>query len=128
MAEIPTTDWTRINDAADRFECAWKAGPRPRIDDYLAEAEPRLRAALLEELLRVEIELRRGDGEAPVADEYALRFPEQTPVIEAVFRGKKSGPSGEDGATTSPPPGPRSAGLDPSPMASILAGLSRTIG
>src|SRR5262245_8901533 len=127
MAEIPTADWTRINDFADRFERAWKTGQRPRIEDYLAEGEPGLRAGLLEELLRVELELRRGDGEAPVADEYALRFPEQAPVIEAVFRGKKPGQSGEDGATSGPPvSGP--AGLDPSPMAGILAALSRTIG
>ena len=59
MSEIPTSDWTRINDAADRFERAWKDGPRPRIEDYLADVNPDLRAALLEELLRVEIrELR----------------------------------------------------------------------
>ncbi len=56
MAEIPNADWSRINGAADRFERAWKAGPRPRIEDYLAEAEPESRAALLEELLRVERE------------------------------------------------------------------------
>src|SRR5215469_14762412 len=38
MAEIHTWDWTRINDDADRFERAWKTGPQPRIEDYLAEA------------------------------------------------------------------------------------------
>ena len=39
MNEIPTSDWTWINAAADRFERAWKQGPRPRIEDYLAEVE-----------------------------------------------------------------------------------------
>jgi hypothetical protein len=39
MSEIPTNDWTWINAAADRFERAWKQGPRPRIEDYLAEGE-----------------------------------------------------------------------------------------
>ncbi len=39
MGEISNSDWTRINDAADGFEQAWNRGPRPRIEDYLAEAE-----------------------------------------------------------------------------------------
>ena len=42
VAEIPTGDWTWINAAAERFERAWKKGPRPRIEDFLAEVpEPR---------------------------------------------------------------------------------------
>ena len=65
MSEIPTSDWTWINAAADRFERAWKQGPRPRIEDYLTEVEEAQRPALLEELLRVEVELRRCDGEEP---------------------------------------------------------------
>ena len=59
MREIPTADWSWINTAADRFERAWKQGQRPRIEDYLAEADESRWAALLEELLRVESELRR---------------------------------------------------------------------
>jgi hypothetical protein len=85
MAEIPSADWTRINDAADRFERDWKQGLRPRIEDYLAEAEPGLRAALLEELLRVEIELRCKEGQGPGA-----------------------------GTTASPNPRPSGPSLDPS--------------
>ena len=37
MAEIPTSDWTWINAAADRFERDWKQGQRPMIESYLAE-------------------------------------------------------------------------------------------
>ena len=59
MNEIPTADWTWINAAADRFERAWKDGPRPRIEDYLAEVDESRWPRLLEELLRVERELRR---------------------------------------------------------------------
>jgi tRNA A-37 threonylcarbamoyl transferase component Bud32 len=108
MAEIPTADWSRINAAADCFERAWKAGPRPRIEDYLAEAEPELRAALLEELVRVERELRRGEGEDPAPEEYSLRFSQQADLIRAVFgpgpdrpdaEGQRPGP-----ATTAPVP------------------------
>ncbi len=75
MGETPTSDWTWINAAADRFERAWKQGPRPRIEDYLAEVDELRRVALLQELLRVECELRRRAGEEPVVAEYALGFP-----------------------------------------------------
>jgi WD40 repeat protein len=85
MAETPTSDWTWINAAADRFERAWKHGPRPRIEDYLAEVDEQRRPRLLEELLRVECELRRRAGEEPVVAEYAPCFPEHAALIEAVF-------------------------------------------
>jgi hypothetical protein len=85
MNEIPAADWTRINAAADRFERAWKSGPRPRIEDYLAEAEPELRTALFDELVRVELELRRCAGEDPTAEEYRGRFPEFVASVDALF-------------------------------------------
>jgi WD40 repeat protein len=85
MAETASSDWTWINAAADRFERAWKQGPRPRIEDYLAEVDEERRVALLEELLRVECELRGCSGEEPVVAEYAARFAEHAALIEAVF-------------------------------------------
>ncbi len=85
MSEIPTNDWTWINAAADGFERAWKQGPRPRIEDYLAEVEESRQAALLEELLRVELELRGRDGEEPDRDDYAARFPHHTGLVEALL-------------------------------------------
>ncbi len=100
MSAIPTSDWTWINAAADRFERAWKQGPRPRIEEYLAEADPGLLPALLEELLRVELELRRRDGEHPTPAEYTARFPQYAGSIEAAFglapdRSAASGPRHE---------------------------------
>ena len=65
MSEIPTSDWTWINAAADRFERDWKKGPRPRIEDYLAEVDESRWPRLLEELLRVERELLRRAGAEP---------------------------------------------------------------
>jgi WD40 repeat protein/tRNA A-37 threonylcarbamoyl transferase component Bud32 len=85
VSKIPTSDWTWINAAADRFERAWKQDPRPRIEDYLAEVEESQRPALLEELLRVDVELRIRDGEEPGPDDYAARFPHHTSLIRAVF-------------------------------------------
>ena len=75
MAEIPTGDWSWINEAAERFERAWKKGTRPRIEDYLKEVEEQQRPRLLDELLKVEIELRRKVGEQPTLEEYHDRFP-----------------------------------------------------
>jgi hypothetical protein len=85
MGETPRSDWTWINAAADRFERAWKQGTRPRIENYLAEVDEPRRVALLDELLRVELELRRRAGDDPAPAEYAARFPEHAAVIEAVF-------------------------------------------
>ena len=59
VSEIPMSDWTWINAAADRFERAWKQGERPRIEDHLTAVEESQRPALLMELIRVELELRR---------------------------------------------------------------------
>ncbi len=88
MSEFPASDWTEINAAADRFERGWKQAARPRIEDFLAEVNEDQRARLLEELLRVEIELLRRDGEQPTADEYRRRFPGHTTSIESVFAPK----------------------------------------
>jgi WD40 repeat protein len=85
VSEIPSSDWTWINATADRFERTWKQEPRPRIEDFLAEVDEERRPRLLEELLRVECELRRRAGDDPVVAEYAARFPEHAALIEAVF-------------------------------------------
>ena len=62
-----------------------KADDRPRIEDFLAqEAGPR-RALLLQELLRVERELRNSAGEMPGPPEYHQRFPDDLPAVDAVF-------------------------------------------
>ncbi len=107
MSEIPTSDWTWINVVADRFERAWKQGPRPRIEDYLDEGEPVSRAALLEELLRVEFELRRRAGEDPGPEEYSPRFSQHAELIRAAF-GPAPRPTDDEGhgpvATTTTAP------------------------
>ena len=41
----------RVDEACDDFERAWKAGRRPRIEEYLARAIAPERPALLRELL-----------------------------------------------------------------------------
>src|SRR4051812_35022978 len=85
MGDVRPGDQSWIDEVADRFERAWTTGGRPRIEDYLADvAEPR-RAGLLEELLRVEQELRDARGESPRPDEYRQRFPALAGVVTKVF-------------------------------------------
>jgi hypothetical protein len=43
MSELPTSEWTRINTAAERFERAWKYGQRPQIEDFLVEEDLEIR-------------------------------------------------------------------------------------
>ncbi len=102
MAEIPTADWTWIDAAAVRFEREWKAGTRPRIEDFLADVDESRWPALLEELLRVERELLQRAGEEPDAEEYRRRFPDSVAVVNAVFRPDpgRSEVTGSDPATT----------------------------
>jgi serine/threonine protein kinase/tetratricopeptide (TPR) repeat protein len=74
----------RLDAVCDRFESAWRAGRRPRIEDCLIDAAGAERADLLHALLQVERDLRRGDGEDPDPDEYRRRFPDDPrPVAEA---------------------------------------------
>jgi eukaryotic-like serine/threonine-protein kinase len=114
MSEIPTRDWSSIDAAAMRFERAWKDGSRPRIEDYLIEAAEPQRAPLLDELLRVEIELRRRGGEQPTVEEYRERFPAHASVVVAVF---SDGPESNVRDTEN---------LDRSRIRGALAGLGQT--
>ncbi len=92
---LDTGQVSRIDAICDRFEAAWQAGQRPRIEDYLAEVLAANRTLLIRELVEVEIDWRRRAGDTLAADEYLTRFPElepqwvtalvagQTPVADA---------------------------------------------
>jgi serine/threonine protein kinase len=75
----------RLDAACDRFEAAWKEGRRPRIEDFLGEAAEAERTELLRALLDLELDFRRGAGEAPTPDEYHRRFPEHSQLIADAF-------------------------------------------
>jgi hypothetical protein len=68
-----------LDKICDRFEAALKAagggGRRPRIDDYLAGVPEAERAALLPELIALEVAYRRSWGEEPRTEDYQQRFP-----------------------------------------------------
>jgi serine/threonine-protein kinase len=87
----------------DAFEAACKAGQRPRIEDFLGDAPEPLRAALLRELLALELAYRARAGEQPTPGEYATRFPEQGAVLAAAYRAAGMDPSGEGERDRAPP-------------------------
>jgi len=78
-AALPLSAARRVDATAYRFERAWQeaAAPeqRPRIDDYLAGVSEAERAALLPELIALEVAYRRKWGEDPRAEDYRQRFP-----------------------------------------------------
>jgi Tfp pilus assembly protein PilF/membrane protease YdiL (CAAX protease family) len=92
----PPMGWQEFYDACNSFEDEWRAGSRPRIEDYLGRATEPVRPPLVRELLRIELGYRRWLGEAPAEEEYRGRFPEQAPLIGAVLH--------EAGAEPTPAP------------------------
>jgi formylglycine-generating enzyme required for sulfatase activity len=75
----------QIERARADFEAAWRAGLRPRIEDYLNPAPEPGRTILLQVLLARELDLRRSAGEAPAVDEYIERFSPRSDAVRAVF-------------------------------------------
>ncbi|MBI3463466.1 MAG: protein kinase, partial [Planctomycetes bacterium] len=75
----------RVNAACERFRDAWKAGHRPKIEEFLAQVADEERAAHLRELLALELEHRSKSGETPRQEEYHSRFPGDTELIRKVF-------------------------------------------
>jgi WD40 repeat protein len=91
---LPLTTARRINEVCNRFELAWQAGQRPRIEDYLGDTPEPERSALLRELVALEIDYRRQAGEDASANEYRTRFPALASATLPEDR-------------IAPPPGPR---------------------
>jgi serine/threonine protein kinase/formylglycine-generating enzyme required for sulfatase activity len=81
----------RLEEICDRFEAAWKAGQPPRIDDYLKERPQAEHAALLRELLPLEISYRCRRQERPTPKEYLQRLSEYADLIHAVFQEQMQG-------------------------------------
>ncbi|HEY7422826.1 MAG TPA: hypothetical protein VH682_01070 [Gemmataceae bacterium] len=74
------------------------AGPRPRLEDFLAGAEGFERQVLLRELLALDVHYRRRAGEVPTVGDYARHFSDASALWSEVFP--------EDGDT------PRASGAD----------------
>ena len=60
----------RLDEILHRFEDVWRAGLRPALEDYLGDTPEPERAALLRELIVVEVYYRRLGGDDPQAADY----------------------------------------------------------
>ena len=69
-----------VSAVCNRFEEAWLAGRRPRIEDYLGYGpEERERDALLKGLIDLDVFFRRRQREIVDASDYQKRFPSLPP-------------------------------------------------
>jgi serine/threonine protein kinase len=88
----PTTDDRRIAlDVVSRFEREWRVGHRLPISDLLGSVPNQVRGFLARLLLRVELDLRREQGETPTVDEYATELREWVDLVRSVFDGWSAG-------------------------------------
>jgi formylglycine-generating enzyme required for sulfatase activity len=100
-SSLPVTVLRHVDAVCRRFEDAWRQGRSPSLEEHLAGAADGERAALLRELLRLELQYR---GTADAA-EYECRFPEEAAVVRAVFAQTATiapTPSAGDATPTSP--------------------------
>ena len=82
----------RVDQACERYESEWRKGTQPRLECFVDAVCPEDRLALCNELLPLDIELRRERGERPCPTEYLSRFPELERAIIAAFRDPELAP------------------------------------
>jgi hypothetical protein len=76
---------TSVDALCDRFEEAWRASERPRIEEWLDQAPEPHRNRLLRELLSLELYYLITKGERPIREEYDARFPAFPQAVAAAF-------------------------------------------
>ncbi len=79
-AGLPVELAVELDGHCDAFEAAWRAGNRPAVEDAVTGLNDPLRAAVLRELVALDVFYRRQLGEVPLADEYLARFPDLNPA------------------------------------------------
>ena len=102
--DSPFSRLGRVIAVCDRYEVDWKAGQRPQIEQYLEGVPITERAALFGELLALEAELRKRQGEVPFLEEYRAGFPEFGAEIEAAFTGNTAPSASPDDPACLPEP------------------------
>jgi WD40 repeat protein len=90
---LPLSVAKRVDAACTRFEQAWKEGRRPAVEDFLADVPEPERAALLCELVPLDVDYRRRHGEKPQAHEYRARFADLDPEWLAKAVGAPAAPA-----------------------------------
>jgi serine/threonine protein kinase len=72
---MKTDEAVRIDALCDEFEQAFLNGTAPLLEKYLLRCEEPTRLAAFQELIKVEVELRRGRQESVRVEDYLGRFP-----------------------------------------------------
>jgi tetratricopeptide (TPR) repeat protein len=90
----------RLEEVCCRFEQSWRASQRPRLEDFLADAESFERQVLLRELLALDVHYRRRAGEAPTVGDYATRFPDASALWTEVVSEDGDAPRAPDANNT----------------------------
>src|ERR1700730_12660496 len=118
MNPSPTQGTEYVDEVCLRFEDAWKKArspeQRPRLEAFLDATPESLRTELLHELVGLEIDYRRQNGEHPQAQEYRARFPFLDPECLQDLLG--TAPEGAASSHLTTPPG-RAAHESTSPRA-----------
>ena len=115
LPSLSPAEARQIDQTCDRFETAWKAGRRPRPEEYLGTAgEPR-RSALLRQLLLLDWDYRSRAGDDPRVADYHTRFPGDPSLIDDL--GREMSGSADD----TPHSGPR----EPKPAGETVADSPR---
>ena len=91
LTGISATVIEHVDEICDRFDRAWKAGFRPRIEEYLEDETEPCASVLLHELLAAELQWRRHLGERPEREEYLERLRPHASLVDAAFEGNASG-------------------------------------
>ena len=84
--DSPLARARRVHQACERFESDWRKGAQPGLEHFWDASCPEDRPTLFNELLALEIELRRERGDRPRSTEYLARFPDLENVIVEAFR------------------------------------------
>ncbi len=101
---LPVRARRQIDEVCDRFETAWRAGNRPDLGDFLNGVPDPTKVQLFRELVALDRDFRRQQGELLTASEYHARFPEFADALDSTFVG--------DCFTVTSPMSPRARGGD----------------
>ena len=126
---LPPSQARRVDAACRCFEADWRAGRAPQIEQYLGGVEGLERAALLRELLALELELRRDRGERPDPSDYRRRFPDHVELVDPIFdEGAERAPAPDDPVPSTISLRPRAC-TSPSELtlSYVVAGFDRTL-
>lgn len=75
----------QVDSVCNDFEEAWEQGKRPQIETFLEDFTGTLRDALLSELVALEVQYRKEQGDLASPDDYLRRFPGRDDHIHAAF-------------------------------------------